>query len=86
MTRSIKPFASLCFETRLDFISAPSSALGAPSEKIWNPPLSVMSGDARFMKAWRPPAFSIASIPGWSIRWYVLQNIRSKPAFSNDEV
>ena len=58
----------------------PSSAEGAPREKSWKPPESVISGPAWFMKAWRPPARRTISGPGWTSRWYVLQNVSCVPA------
>ena len=53
------------------------------NEKIWKPPLSVMSGrDSRPINLCSPPAASTAAGPGCTSRWRVLLNISSMPAAS----
>ena len=57
--------------------STPSSRIlrRCPREKTWKPPLSVRIGPSQPMKRCKPPQAATMSLPGRSIRWYVLARI-----------
>ena len=71
VTPSSSTCASFCFPLaiRLSDCTRSGSSMStlrnpAPSDMIWNPPLSVNVGPGQFMKAPRPPASATMSGPG----------------------